>query len=590
MWTSAEHDRMLEGLRLFKRDWAKVTSFVGTRSAAQVRSHAQKYFDRVARDKTDDYVPRARPKRKSATPYPRKARDHPSAPRSAHHQPTHLSHPTQLPHPANPTHHPMSVPVQSIAMPPHPQTISHPHHIQHPFVPLHLANQSPLIQQLPVNSPCLSQPSPSNIPLQQAIPQHVYSPYVFYPSPSSGQDPAHMRPSPVPQPSPASFLGSPYTRHSPAPHIQATATNQQVFNMFSPLTPASFASTVTQLSAMNHLQMALVAAPHVQPRPVSQQHFPTHSHPGGPMENCTKCAALQRYGNVLQEIGEIRQPQMTSHTPNDENPRFPSLRADLAMPVSCSGQKSQKSKRQLSNDETKESTRQPSSFHHGSAISSDITGSPGSSPAAECLDQNEAAARGAAGHRASRAKVMKERKARAMVSGMRPKSPSPVQGEESNESFNSSHTRREGEVSRRNKGDRSTRADSVKSKDSQKRQSKIRSIPQNSTTKRRSSGSAESRPAKRPKSRDQSADSGKQMTSEDMSSTRPDMNRKTARRSERTSTPRTGQAGDANEGSNSKSNSSGGKVYSPSERKAIFDAVKSLQILAKTSSSSPEPN
>lgn len=308
------------------------------------------------------------------------------------------------------------------------------------------------------------------------------------------------------------------------------------------------------------------------------------------MENCAKCAALQRYGNVLQEIGEIRQPPMMSHTQNEENPRFPSLQADLAMQASSPGKKSQKSKRQLSNDETKKSTRHPSSFRHGSAISSDITGSPGSSPAAECLDQNEAAARGAAGHRASRAKVMKERKARAMVSGMRPKSPSPVQGEESNESFNSSHAGREGEVSGRNKGDRSTRADSVKSKDSQKRQSKVGPLPQNSSTKRRSSGSAESRPAKRPKRRDQSAVSDKQMTSEGMSSTLPDMSNKTARRSEGTSTSRTAQASDANDGSNSKSNSSGGKVYSPSERKAIFDAVKSLQILAKTSSSSPEPN
>lgn len=74
MWTPEEHARMLEGLKRHKRDWAKVTKFVGTRSAAQVRSHAQKYFDRVQRDKTDDYVPQARPKRKSASPYPRKMR------------------------------------------------------------------------------------------------------------------------------------------------------------------------------------------------------------------------------------------------------------------------------------------------------------------------------------------------------------------------------------------------------------------------------------------------------------------------------------------------------------------------------------
>lgn len=64
---------MIEGLRRFHRDWAKVTDFVGSRSAAQVRSHAQKYFDRLARENSDEWVPAARPKRRSAAPYPRKA-------------------------------------------------------------------------------------------------------------------------------------------------------------------------------------------------------------------------------------------------------------------------------------------------------------------------------------------------------------------------------------------------------------------------------------------------------------------------------------------------------------------------------------
>lgn len=117
MWTPEEHGRMIEALRLYKRDWAKVTKHVGTRSAAQVRSHAQKHFDRIARDKTDEYVPRPRPKRKSATPYPRKQRDdsvsHPSVQLHPHYRmlpphspvlPQHVLHPQMAYQFSSPTH------------------------------------------------------------------------------------------------------------------------------------------------------------------------------------------------------------------------------------------------------------------------------------------------------------------------------------------------------------------------------------------------------------------------------------------------------------------------------------------------------
>lgn len=43
-WTYEEHNRFLQALDLFGNIWKKVEDYIGTRSRAQIRSHAQKYF------------------------------------------------------------------------------------------------------------------------------------------------------------------------------------------------------------------------------------------------------------------------------------------------------------------------------------------------------------------------------------------------------------------------------------------------------------------------------------------------------------------------------------------------------------------
>eukprot|EP01046_Picozoa_sp_COSAG06_P051222 COSAG06_NODE_8308_length_2207_cov_1.693548_1_plen_556_part_01 len=48
-WSSDEHARFVEGLRIHKRDWNKVAEHVGTRTKRQVRSHLQKYALHVKR-------------------------------------------------------------------------------------------------------------------------------------------------------------------------------------------------------------------------------------------------------------------------------------------------------------------------------------------------------------------------------------------------------------------------------------------------------------------------------------------------------------------------------------------------------------
>ncbi|XP_050381330.1 protein REVEILLE 8 [Argentina anserina] len=72
-WTEEEHDKFLEALQLFDRDWKKIEDFVGSKTVIQIRSHAQKYFLKVQKKGTTAHVPPPRPKRKASHPYPQKA-------------------------------------------------------------------------------------------------------------------------------------------------------------------------------------------------------------------------------------------------------------------------------------------------------------------------------------------------------------------------------------------------------------------------------------------------------------------------------------------------------------------------------------
>jgi len=50
-WTAAEHEAFLTGLKIHGREWKKVAACIPTRTAAQIRSHAQKYFARASKEK-----------------------------------------------------------------------------------------------------------------------------------------------------------------------------------------------------------------------------------------------------------------------------------------------------------------------------------------------------------------------------------------------------------------------------------------------------------------------------------------------------------------------------------------------------------
>ena len=48
-WAVKEHKRFLKAMKLFGNAWPEVVKYIGTRTAAQIRSHAQKYYCRIKR-------------------------------------------------------------------------------------------------------------------------------------------------------------------------------------------------------------------------------------------------------------------------------------------------------------------------------------------------------------------------------------------------------------------------------------------------------------------------------------------------------------------------------------------------------------
>ncbi len=55
-WTKSEHDRFVDALELYGRNWAKIHKKVKTRTLAQIRSHAQKFFLQMSEQDIQAYL------------------------------------------------------------------------------------------------------------------------------------------------------------------------------------------------------------------------------------------------------------------------------------------------------------------------------------------------------------------------------------------------------------------------------------------------------------------------------------------------------------------------------------------------------
>jgi len=48
-WTKEEHELFIQGLLMYKKNWKKLKEHIKTRTSAQIRTHAQKYFEKLNR-------------------------------------------------------------------------------------------------------------------------------------------------------------------------------------------------------------------------------------------------------------------------------------------------------------------------------------------------------------------------------------------------------------------------------------------------------------------------------------------------------------------------------------------------------------
>jgi len=58
-WNASEHAAFLQGLALYGREWKRVAADIPTRSASQVRSHAQKYFAKLQKEQEEEWIHQA---------------------------------------------------------------------------------------------------------------------------------------------------------------------------------------------------------------------------------------------------------------------------------------------------------------------------------------------------------------------------------------------------------------------------------------------------------------------------------------------------------------------------------------------------
>lgn len=267
------------------------------------------------------------------------------------------------------------------------------------------------------------------------------------------------------------------------------------------------------------------------------------------MDNCSKCIALRRYGNVFQEIGEFHHSAAPNPLPH---PAVPPHSAPSHLHVHPSAD------HQLP---------MPAPHQNGDSGMQ----SAGHAKQAKVEVVEEKSNKGPAEYRAHRAKVMKARKAKSRSRSL----PKAVQSSASERSSSESFS-----VARR----KELSGDNAHAK-SMRGEKDILSVDRMKKRRGRCSGD---RPAKRTRPVEKVAVKGGRVGSEGIVRSSTNEN-ESARRATADSSPMTQVGEDRSEESTDKGRSSPAvDNYSQKEQKEIYDAVKSLQILAKTSSNESE--
>lgn len=73
LWSDHEHELFVEALRLHNRNWRKIEAHVGTKTAVQIRSHAQKHFQKLEKCGEGSSIPPPRSKRQAHSAKPMSA-------------------------------------------------------------------------------------------------------------------------------------------------------------------------------------------------------------------------------------------------------------------------------------------------------------------------------------------------------------------------------------------------------------------------------------------------------------------------------------------------------------------------------------
>jgi len=53
-WTKEEHEKFLHGINVYGKEWKKIASMIETRTVVQIRTHAQKYFQKLAKKRNQE--------------------------------------------------------------------------------------------------------------------------------------------------------------------------------------------------------------------------------------------------------------------------------------------------------------------------------------------------------------------------------------------------------------------------------------------------------------------------------------------------------------------------------------------------------